>query len=63
MADVDVAQGVRVWLYSPRGANEPIDQTDLKDGVDATLVGGGGSFWKLIGRGHCGGPGDTIGIS
>jgi hypothetical protein len=45
MADVDV---------SPKGAGpdyialglqrEPLDQIDLKDGVDATLTGGGGSF-------------------
>jgi hypothetical protein len=29
---------------------EPLDQTDL-NGVDAILGGGGGSFWKLTGRG------------
>jgi hypothetical protein len=38
---------------------EPLDQTDLKDGVDATLEGGGENFWKLTGRGHRGGLGDT----
>jgi hypothetical protein len=39
---------------------EPLDQTNLKNGVDAILGGGRGSFWKLIGRGHCGGPGGTM---
>jgi hypothetical protein len=39
---------------------EPLDQIDLKDGVDATLTGGGGSFWKLPDRGYCQGPGDTM---
>jgi hypothetical protein len=39
---------------------EPLDQTDLKDGVDAILEGGGGSFWKLTGRGPPGRPGDTM---
>jgi hypothetical protein len=28
-----------------------LDQTDLKDNVDAILGGGGGTFWKLPGRG------------
>jgi hypothetical protein len=36
---------------------EPLDQTDLKDGVDAILGGGERSFWKLIGRDHHGRPG------
>jgi hypothetical protein len=30
-----IAQGVQ---------HEPLDQTDLKDGMDATLGGGGGTF-------------------
>jgi hypothetical protein len=29
---------------------EPLNQTDLKDGVDATLGGGGGIFWKMLVR-------------
>jgi hypothetical protein len=32
----------------------------LKNGVDAILGGGGGSFWKLTGRGHCAGPCGTM---
>jgi hypothetical protein len=39
---------------------EPLDQTDLKNGVDAILGGDGGSFWKLIGKSHHGKPGDTL---
>jgi hypothetical protein len=39
---------------------EPLDQIDLKDGVDAILRGGGGSFWKLTDRGYCQGLGDTM---
>jgi hypothetical protein len=29
---------------------EPLDQTDLKNDVDAILGGGGGSFWKRTTR-------------
>jgi hypothetical protein len=36
-----IAQGVK---------HEPLNQTDLKDGVDATLGGGGGIFWKMLVR-------------
>jgi hypothetical protein len=39
---------------------ELLDQTDWKNGVDATLRGDRGSLWKLTGRGHCGEPGDTM---
>jgi hypothetical protein len=39
---------------------EPLDQTDLKDGIDATLGGCGGSFWKLTGTGHYGRPSGTM---
>jgi hypothetical protein len=46
---------------------EPLDQTDLKDGVDTILGGGGGSFWKRTARwGHRGrgglphGPGGLL---
>jgi hypothetical protein len=31
--------------------HEPLDQTDLKNGMDAFIGGGGGTFWKLTGRG------------
>jgi hypothetical protein len=30
---------------------EPLDQTDLKNGVDAILGGGGGTFWKRTDKG------------
>jgi hypothetical protein len=40
--------------------HEPLDQTNLKDSVEAILRGNGASFWKLIGRGHHGRPGDTM---
>jgi hypothetical protein len=61
MVDVDVSPGGSGLGYIALGVQrEPLDQTDLKDGVDATLGGGGGSFWKLTGRGHCQGPGGTM---
>jgi hypothetical protein len=34
----------------------PLDQTDLKNGVDATLGGSGKTFWKPEARGHQGVP-------
>jgi hypothetical protein len=37
--------------------HEPLDQTDLKDDVDAILGGGGGSFWKQTARWDHRGPG------
>jgi hypothetical protein len=38
MADVDVSPGVSGPGYIALGVQcEPLDQTDLKDGVDATL--------------------------
>jgi hypothetical protein len=46
---------------------EPLDQTDLKNGVDAILGGGEGSFWKrTVWWGHRGlgglphGPGGLL---
>jgi hypothetical protein len=39
---------------------ETLDQTDLKDGVDAILGGDGGSFYKLTSEGHHGRPGDIM---
>jgi hypothetical protein len=60
MANVDVSRGAEPGFIALRVEHEPLDQTDLKNGVDATLGGGGGSFWKLIGRGHCGGPSGTM---
>jgi hypothetical protein len=40
--------------------SELLDQTDLKDGVDAILGGGRESFWKLTGGGPPGRPGGTM---
>jgi hypothetical protein len=61
MADADVSLGGSRPGYIALGVQrEPLDQTDLKDGVDATLGGDGGSFWKLTGRGHCQGLGGTM---
>jgi hypothetical protein len=43
-----IAQGVQ---------HEPLNQTDLKDDMDATLGGGGGIFWKMPVCGAHRGPG------
>jgi hypothetical protein len=37
-----------------------LDQTDLKDGVDAILGDGGGIFQKILTRGAHRGPGGTM---
>jgi hypothetical protein len=34
-----------------RVQREPLDQIDLKNGVDATLGDGGGTFWKKANNG------------
>jgi hypothetical protein len=39
---------------------EPLDQTNLKDGVDAILGGGGGMFQKMLTRGAHRGPSGTM---
>jgi hypothetical protein len=39
---------------------EPLDQTDLRNGIDAILGGGGGTFWKLLISGPHKGPGDMV---
>jgi hypothetical protein len=39
---------------------EPLDQTDLKDDVDAILEGGGGTFWKLLTNGPHRGPSGMV---
>jgi hypothetical protein len=44
---------VALWVQ-----HEPFDQTNLKDGVDAILGGGGGSFWEGTTRWSHRGPGD-----
>jgi hypothetical protein len=53
-------QGAELGYIALRVEREPSDQTDLKDSLDAILGGGRESFWKLIGRDHCGGPGGTM---
>jgi hypothetical protein len=41
-----------------------LDQTDLKNGVDATLGDGKGVFWKMSVHGAHKGPGDMhVGLS
>jgi hypothetical protein len=39
---------------------EPLDQTDLRNGVDAIQGGGGGTFWKLLTSGPHRGPGGMV---
>jgi hypothetical protein len=39
---------------------EPSDQTDLRNGIDAILEGGGGTFWKQADSGAHRGPGGTM---
>jgi hypothetical protein len=39
---------------------EPLDQTDLKDGVDAILRGGGEIFQKMLTKGAHRGSGGTM---
>jgi hypothetical protein len=48
---VYLAQGVQ---------HEPLDQTNLKDGVDAILGGGGGIFQKILMKGAHRGLGGTM---
>jgi hypothetical protein len=48
---VYIAQGVQ---------HEPLDQTNLKDGVDAILGGGGGIFQKMLMRGAHREPNGTM---
>jgi hypothetical protein len=45
MVDVEVSsRGAGPNYIALRVQREPLDQTDLKDGLDAILRGGGGSF-------------------
>jgi hypothetical protein len=61
MVDVEVyPKGVGPGYIALGVQHEPLDQTDLKDGVDAILGGGGGNFWKLTGRVHHGRLGGTM---
>jgi hypothetical protein len=61
MTDVEVSsRGTEPGYIALRVEHVPLDETDLKNGVDAIIEGGGGSFWKLIGRGHHGRPVGTM---
>jgi hypothetical protein len=45
MADVEVSsKGEGLGYIALRAKHEPLDQTNLKDDIDAILEGGGGSF-------------------
>jgi hypothetical protein len=62
-----LGRGYRPVFIALGVQHEPLDQTDLRDSVDATLKGDGGSFWKLTaGWGHRGpsglpqGPGNLL---
>jgi hypothetical protein len=52
-----LGRGCRSIFIALGVQHEPLDQTNLKDDVDATLKGGGGSFWKLTARWGHRGPG------
>jgi hypothetical protein len=55
MVDVEVSsRGAEPSYIALRVELEPLDQTNLKNSVDAILEGGGRSFWKLTSRGHHG---------
>jgi hypothetical protein len=56
--------GLGFVYIAQRVQREPLDQTDLKNGVDAILEGGGGSFWKLSTSGpHRGLGGMVVGLA
>jgi hypothetical protein len=40
--------------------HETLDQTDLRNGVDAILGGGGGTLWKLLMSGPHRGPSGMV---
>jgi hypothetical protein len=44
-------KGVGSVYITLRVQRELLDQTDLKNGVDATLGGDGGTFWKRVDSG------------
>jgi hypothetical protein len=62
MVDVEASSmgGAKPGYIALRVKREPLDQTDMKNNVDAILGGGGGNFWKLIGRGPHSRPGGTM---
>jgi hypothetical protein len=52
--------GLRYVYIDQRVEREPLDQTDLRNDVDAILGGGGGTFWKVLMSGAHRGPGGTM---
>jgi hypothetical protein len=52
--------GLRSVYIAHEVQHEPLDQTDLKDGVDAILGDGRGIFQKILMRGTHGGPSVTM---
>jgi hypothetical protein len=57
-----LGRGLGSPYIAQRVQHEPLDQTDLRNGVDATLGGGGGTFQKMEARGHQGVPAVTPGL-
>jgi hypothetical protein len=49
-----LGRGLGSLYIAQRVQREPLDQTDLRNGVDATLGGGGETFQKMEARGHQG---------
>jgi hypothetical protein len=65
---------IQTWLLSMGGCrhvfialgvqHEPLDQIDLRNDVDAILVGGGGTFWKPLTSGpHRASGGMVVGLA
>jgi hypothetical protein len=62
--DLMPPRGMRSVYIAQRVQREPLDQIDLKDGVDAILGGGGGIFQKMLMRGaHRGPDGTMVGLA
>jgi hypothetical protein len=59
-SDLASSRGCRPVFISLGVQREPLDQTDLRNGVDAILGGGGGTFWKLLTNGPHKGPGGMV---
>ena len=57
---VDALGGGGPGFIGLRKQREPLDQTDLRNSVDATLGIGGGTFWKLTPRAHCHGLANMV---
>jgi hypothetical protein len=55
---LDISQETGSIYIALRVEREPLDQTDLRNSVDAILRGGGGTFWKVLTSGTHRGPDD-----